>query len=55
MESLKSRDIPNLQKNMKKNNDEIQRLRDQVTNVRTFSQCCQVRGEWGRSWRTLCK
>ena len=36
MGSLKSRDILTLQQNLKKNNDAIQKLRDQVTDVRIY-------------------
>ena len=33
MESLKSKDIPTLQKGLKKGSDEIQKLREQLTDV----------------------
>ena len=36
MGSLKLRDILTLQQNLKKNNDAIQKLRDQVTDVRIY-------------------
>ena len=36
MGSLKFKDILTLQQNLKKNNDAIQKLRDQVTDVRIY-------------------
>ena len=35
MESLKVKDIPSMKNNLKKNNDEIEKLREQITDVST--------------------
>ena len=37
MESLKVKDIPSMKKNLKKNNEEIEKLREQITDVSDYS------------------